>query len=369
MKRNKTIVIKIGSALITNGGKGLDHQAIAQWAEQIAQLRLSGTDIVLVSSGAVAEGIKRLGLKKRPESLHALQASAAVGQMGLVQAYEECFQTHSIHSALVLLTHEDMVNRQRYLNARSTLKTLLDFGTVPVVNENDTVATEEIRFGDNDTLSALVANLVEADLLVILTDQQGLFDSNPSENPHAKLIQQADADDEELLQFAKPSAGLLGRGGMQTKVIAARKAARSGTSTVIAYGREKDVITRVVKGEGIGTFLTARKGHMAARKQWLAGHLRCAGELLLDEGAVNVLQKSGASLLPIGVKAIKGDFKRGEVVACMSPDGREVARGLINYPSDEARKIVGCPSSKIQQLLGYMNDAELVHRDNLILMQ
>lgn len=369
MKRNKTIVIKIGSALITNGGKGLDHQAISQWAEQIAQLRLSGVDIVLVSSGAVAEGVKRLGLKQRPESLHALQAAAAVGQMGLVQAYEECFQMHAIHSALVLLTHEDMVNRQRYLNARSTLKTLLDFGTVPVVNENDTVATDEIRFGDNDTLSALVANLVEADLLVILTDQKGLFDSNPTENPAAKLIQKADADDTELLQFAKPSAGFLGRGGMQTKVIAARKAARSGTSTVIAYGREKDVITRVVNGESIGTFLTASKGHMAARKQWLAGHLRCAGELMLDEGAVNVLQKSGASLLSIGVKAVKGDFKRGEVVSCLSPDGREIARGLINYPSDEARKIVGQPSAKIQQLLGYMNDAELVHRDNLILMK
>ena len=368
MKRNKTIVVKIGSALITDGGKGLDHQAISQWAEQIAQLRLSGMDIVLVSSGAVAEGVKRLGLKKRPESLHALQASAAVGQMGLVQAYEACFQRHGIHTALVLLTHEDMVSRNRYLNARSTLKTLLGYGTVPVVNENDTVATDEIRFGDNDTLSALVANLVEADLLVILTDQKGLFDSNPSENPQAKLIEKAEADDLQLLQFAKPSSGFLGRGGMQTKVIAARKAARSGTSTVIAYGREKDVISRAVKGEQVGTCLTADKGHMAARKQWLAGHLRCAGELLLDDGAVKVLQKSGASLLPIGVKAVKGDFKRGEIVACLSQDGREIARGLINYPSDEARKIAGHPSSKIQQLLGYENDAEMVHRDNLILM-
>lgn len=368
MKRNKTIVVKIGSALITNGGKGLDHQAISQWAEQIAQLRLAGMDIVLVSSGAVAEGIKRLGLKRRPERLHALQASAAVGQMGLVQAYEVCFKKHGIHSALVLLTHDDMVNRQRYLNARSTLKTLLDYGTVPVVNENDTVATDEIRFGDNDTLSALVANLVEADLLVILTDQKGLFDSNPRENKNAKLIENADAGDEQLLQFAKPSSGSLGRGGMQTKVIAARKAARSGTNTVIAYGREEDVIKRVVKGERIGTFLTSVKGHMAARKQWLAGHMRCAGELVLDEGAVKVLQKSGASLLPIGVKAVKGDFKRGEVVACLSPDGREIARGLINYPADEARKIIGHPSSEIMLLLGYKDDAELVHRDNLILM-
>ncbi len=368
MNKVKRVVVKIGSALITNAGKGLDHQAISLWADQMAQLRLSGIDIILVSSGAIAEGIKRLGLKKRPTSIHALQASAAVGQMGLVQAYESSFKQHGIHSAQVLLTHEDLVNRQRYLNARSTLRTLLDFGVLPVVNENDTVATDEIRFGDNDTLGALVANLIEADLLIILTDQQGLFDSNPDDNPHARLIQKADANDEMLLGFAGTSKGALGQGGMQTKIIAAQKAARSGTHTVIAYGREQNVIKRVVKGEAIGTYLSASKGQMAARKQWLGGHMHCAGELILDEGAVKVLRQSGASLLPIGVKEVKGDFKRGEVVSCLSPDGKEMARGLVNYPDEEARKILGKSSKQIADILGYEDDAELIHRDNLILL-
>ncbi|MDJ0833246.1 MAG: glutamate 5-kinase [Gammaproteobacteria bacterium] len=364
----KRIVVKIGSALITDGGRGLDHEAIAQWAEQIAQLRLSGIDVVLVSSGSIAEGVSRIGLKQRPGSIHTLQAAAAVGQMGLIQSYEASFQKHGLHSAQILLTHDDLANRNRYLNARSTLRTLLDFGTIPVVNENDTVATDEIRFGDNDTLGALVANLIEADLLIILTDQQGLYDDNPAENPNARFIEKADADDDQLMQFASPTGGALGRGGMQTKIIAARKAARSGTHTVIAYGREDDVIKRVVKGESIGTYLKAGKEQMVARKQWLAGHMRCAGELVLDEGAVRVLQKSGASLLPIGVKQVKGDFKRGEVVACVSPQGRIIARGLVNYPADEARKIIGHPSKQIPELLGYEDDEELVHRDNLILL-
>lgn len=368
MKPIKRIVVKIGSALITNGGKGLDHASIAQWADQLAQLRLSGMDVVLVSSGAVAEGINRLGLKKRPTSIHALQASAAVGQMGLVQAYEACFQRHGVLSAQVLLTHEDLASRKRYLNARSTLRTLLDYATVPVVNENDTVATDEIRFGDNDTLGALVANLIEADLLLILTDQQGLYDCNPDNNPNAKLIERADADDENLLGFAGTSSGTLGRGGMQTKILAAQKAARSGTHTVIAYGREPDVIKRVVKGESIGTYLTASKEQMAARKQWLGGHMRCAGELMLDEGAVRVLQQSGASLLAIGVREVKGDFRRGELVSCLSPDGNEVARGLVNYPADEARKLIGHSSKEFFELLGYEDEPELVHRDNLILL-
>jgi glutamate 5-kinase len=266
------------------------------------------------------------------------------------------------------LTHGEHANRQRYLNSRSTLRTLLKFGVVPVVNENDTVATDEIRFGDNDTLGALAANLIEADLLIILTDQQGLFDSNPDENPNANFIHKADADDEMLMDFAGSSKGTLGQGGMQTKIIAAQKASRSGTHTVIAFGREEDVIKRVVKGEQLGTFLTAAKGQMAARKQWLAGHMRCAGELVLDDGAVRVLQNSGASLLAIGVKAVKGEFKRGEVVACVNSTGSEVARGLINYPSDEARKIIGHTSKQISELLGYIDDEELVHRDNLILI-
>ncbi len=368
MNKVKRIVVKIGSALITNGGQGLDHKALCDWAEQLAQLRLSGIDIVLVSSGSIAEGLIRLGLKKRPDRIHELQAAASVGQMGLIQAYESCFQRHGIHSAQVLLTHEDLANRQRYLNARSTLKTLLAFGTLPVVNENDTVATDEIRFGDNDTLGALVANLIEADMLIILTDQQGLFDSNPSENPSARLIQKANAEDDQLLEFAKPTAGTLGRGGMQTKIIAARKAARSGADTVIAYGREPNVIKRIMKGESIGTYLSATSELLVARKQWLAGHMRCAGELILDDGAVKVLQKSGASLLPIGVKEVKGNFKRGEVVACFSLSGQEIARGLVNYPADEARKILGHASKEIAEILGYIDEPELVNRDNLILL-
>ena len=368
MTDTQRIVVKIGSALITDGGKGLDHLAIADWAEQMAQLRLSGRDVVLVSSGSIAEGITRLGLNQRPTEIHTLQASAAVGQMGLVQAYESCFQKHGLHSAQVLLTHEDLANRKRYLNARSTLRTLLKFGTVPVVNENDTVATDEIRFGDNDTLAALVANLIEADLLIILTDQQGLYDSNPATNPNAHFIEHADADDDQLLQFAEPTGGKLGRGGMQTKIIAARKASRSGTHTVIAYGREREVIKRLVKGDSIGTFLRAAAEPMLARKQWLAGHMHCAGELQLDEGAVRVLRQSGASLLPIGVKAIKGDFKRGEVVACFAPDGQEIARGLVNYAAEDARKIIGRSSHEIADVLGFVVEPELVHRDNLIVM-
>ena len=369
MSEFKRIIVKIGSALITDGGKGLDHAAIADWAEQMAQLRLSGCEVVLVSSGSIAEGIKRLGLKQRPSMIHTLQASAAVGQMGLVQAYESCFKKHGLHSAQILLTHEDLANRKRYLNARTTLRTLLEFGVVPVVNENDTVATDEIRFGDNDTLAALVANLVEADLLMILTDQQGLYDANPATNPEANLIEHADADDDALLRFAEPVGGVLGRGGMQTKVIAARKAARSGTHTVIAYGREPSVIKRLVNGESIGTFLKASAEPLLARKQWLAGHMHCAGELHLDDGAVRVLQRSGASLLPIGVKSVKGDFKRGEVVACMAPNGRAVARGLVNYPAEEARKIIGHSSKEINAILGYIDEPELVHRDNLIVLE
>ena len=364
----KRLVVKIGSALITNGGAGLDHQRIATWASQMAALRLQGVDVLLVSSGAVAEGLKRLGLTQRPDSIHLLQAAAAVGQMGLVQAYEACFQKDGIHSAQVLLTHEDLAHRQRYLNARSTLRSLLDFRVVPVVNENDTVATDEIRFGDNDTLAALVANLVEADLLLILTDQQGLYDSNPAENPDARLIERADAHDERLLDYARPTAGALGRGGMQTKIIAARKAARSGTDTVIAHGRIDSVITRVAAGEHIGTRLDAGASHQAARKQWLGGHLRCRGELQLDEGAVRVLRHSGASLLPVGVRAVSGDFKRGEVVSCRAPDGREVARGLVNYSADEAARIIGQPSGRIADILGYRDDEELIHRDNMILL-
>lgn len=367
MNRYKKVVVKIGSALLTAGGRGLDRDVITAWAEQMAQLRADGVDVVLVSSGSIAEGITRLGLKSRPRNLSELQATAAVGQMGLVQAYEACFQAHGIHSAQILLTHADLSNRKRYLNARATLRALLRFGTVPVINENDSVSNEEIRFGDNDTLGALVANLVEADLLIILTDQQGLFESNPADNPDARLIERADARDPKLLEYAGPSSGDLGRGGMQTKVSAAQLAARSGTHTVIVSGKLNNVITRVVQGESLGSFLEASEGHMAARKQWLAGHMRCAGELTLDDGAVDVLVNRNASLLPIGVKAVKGVFNRGEVVACLAPDGAEIARGLVNYPSDECKQIIGKDSRQIPQILGYQDDPELINRENLIL--
>ncbi len=368
MNQYKKIVVKIGSSLITDGGKGLDRQMIETWSGQIASLRAAGVDVVLVSSGSIAEGIARLGLKSRPTNISELQATAAVGQMGLVQAYEACFQARGIHSAQVLLTHADLSNRKRYLNARSTLRTLLKYGTVPVVNENDTVSNEEIRFGDNDTLAALVANLIEADLLIILTDQQGLYDANPATNSQARLIEQADANDPKLVDYAGPSSGHLGRGGMQTKVSAAQLATRSGTHTIIVSGKTENVITRLAQGEAIGSFLEASKGHMAARKQWLAGHMRCTGELHLDEGAVDVLQNRNASLLPIGVKAVKGVFNRGEVVTCLGPDGIEVARGLVNYPSDECKQIIGKSSRQIPEILGYEDDPELINRENLILM-
>jgi glutamate 5-kinase len=369
MNRYKKVVVKIGSSLITAGGKGLDREAIAGWADQMALLRADGVDVVLVSSGSIAEGITRLGLKARPRTISELQATAAVGQMGLVQAYEACFQAHGIHSAQILLTHADLSNRRRYLNARTTLRTLLGYGTVPVVNENDSVSNEEIRFGDNDTLGALVANLIEADLLVILTDQLGLYDANPADNPDAKLIERADAGDPRLAEYAGPSSGALGRGGMQTKISAAQLAARSGTHTIIVSGRQEDVILRAVRGETLGSFLEASEGHLAARKQWLAGHMRCAGELALDAGAVDVLLNRNASLLPIGVKAVTGVFNRGEVVACLSPDGNEIARGLVNYPSDECKRIIGKSSRQIPQILGYQDDPELINRENLILME
>ncbi len=368
MSPYKKVVVKVGSALVTAGGKGLDHEIIADWAKQMAWLREQGVEVVLVSSGSIAEGVKRLGLTASPQNISELQATAAVGQMGLAQAYETSFKAHGIQSAQILLTHADLANRRRYLNARQTLRALLNYGVIPVINENDSVANEEIRFGDNDTLGALVANLIEADLLVILTDQQGLFDANPAENPQAKLIERAAANDPKLNGYAGPSASLLGRGGMQTKVSAARLAARSGTHTVIVSGRVDQVLSRVLQGEVLGSFLEASEGHLAARKQWMAGHMRCAGKLSLDQGAVEVLRHKNASLLPIGVIKVEGAFNRGEVVACIAPDGSEVARGLVNYAADECKQIIGKPSQLIPQILGYQDDPELINRENLILL-
>lgn len=358
-------VVKIGSSLITDDGKGLDRAAIADWVRQLVGLRERGIEVVLVSSGAVAEGVARLGLKQRPREIHLQQAAAAVGQMGLVQAYESSFQKYNVHTAQVLLTHDDLSNRRRYLNARSTLSGLVDMQVVPVINENDTVATAELCFGDNDSLGALVANLLGADTLVILTDQQGLHEADPRTQPDAPLISEAMAEDERLLAMAGGS-GALGRGGMLTKITAARLAARSGARTIIACGREKDVLLRLAAGESIGTRLLPEKQPMAARKQWLAGQLKVKGRLVLDDGAVEVLRKSGRSLLPVGVTAVHGSFDRGEMVACVDGHGREVARGLVNYNSREAALLVGRPSRMIEEVLGYGGDAEMIHRDNLV---
>ncbi|WJW75103.1 glutamate 5-kinase [Thiohalobacter sp. IOR34] len=360
-------VVKIGSALLTNDGQGLDLEAIGGWVAQMAELRRAGHELLLVSSGAVAEGMCRLGWRERPHALNELQAVAALGQMGLVQAYESAFQRHGYHAAQVLLTHDDLADRQRYLNARSTLRALLRLGVVPVVNENDTVATEEIRFGDNDTLAALVANLVEADLLVILTDQAGLFDADPRHQPDARLVEEAEAEDERLLLMAGGS-GSFGRGGMLTKVRAAARAARSGTSTLIVSGREPEVLARVAAGERLGTLLKPAREPLAARKQWLAGQLTVRGRLRLDAGAVEVLRQAGRSLLPVGVTQVEGDFARGELVSCLGPDGTEVARGLVNYAAEEARRIIGQPSDRIESILGYVDEPELIHRDNLVLV-
>lgn len=360
-------MIKIGSALLTNDGKGLDRTSIADWGRQIAALIKRGHEVVLVSSGAVAAGMTRLGWKERPSSVHESQAAAAVGQMGLIQAYEEVFSKYAIPTAQVLLDHDDFSNRQRYLNARTTLKTLVGLGVVPIVNENDTVVTDEIRFGDNDTLGALVANCIEADSLMILTDQLGMYDADPRKHALAKIIAETSADNPALDAMAG-TGGALGRGGMSTKVKAARLAARSGANTVIVGGRIDDVIAKVVDGDNIGTLLFAAQVPIAARKSWLAGHLQAKGTLILDAGAVAVLRDKGKSLLPVGVKQVVGSFTKGELVICRDESGVEIARGLVNYSSEDARKIIGCASQEIARLLGYKDFDELVHRDNLVLV-
>jgi glutamate 5-kinase len=364
----KVIVVKVGSSLVTNNGNGLDQTAIAAWAAQISVLAQQGKQIVLVSSGAVAEGMQRLGWKKRPTAVNELQAAAAVGQMGLVQMYESCFSQHQLHTAQVLLTHDDLADRKRYLNARSTLRTLLDLKVIPIINENDTVVTDEIRFGDNDTLGSLVANLIEADALVILTDQQGLYSADPRKDPNATFIQHATAGDAALEQMAGGAGSSVGTGGMLTKILAAKRASRSGANTVIASGREPNVLVRLAAGEVIGTHLHTTEMKTAARKQWLADHLQLRGKLTLDTGAVKVIQQDGKSLLPIGVTGVEGEFERGEVVACCDAAGVEIARGLVNYSALEALRIMRKPSNEIETILGYVEESELIHRDNLVLL-
>jgi len=362
-------VVKIGSALLTAEGRGLDKAAIEDWVAQLAALQYQGKEIVLVSSGAIAEGMRRLNWHERPTELYKQQAAAAVGQMGMVQTYESAFQRHGLHTAQVLLTHEDLSNRERYLNARITLRTLIELGVVPIINENDTVTMDEIRFGDNDTLASLVANLIEADLLVILTDQAGLYECDPRRDPYAKLIHEGYAGDPLLEAMASSDCGALGRGGMATKLRAAKLAARSGTATVIGSGRETDVLGRIAKGDSqLGTLLLPTEAPLTARKQWLASHLKMRGQLHLDAGAVDILRNSGKSLLPVGVTAAVGEFARGEMVACYAPDGHEVARGLVNYNYADTQKILRQPSHKIVEILGYVDEPELIHRDNLVLI-
>lgn len=367
LKTAKTWVIKIGSSLLTDNGRGLNLDSIARWGKQICQLQDQGLDVVLVSSGAVAEGVARLGLPGRPSAIHEQQAAAAVGQMGLIQAYESQFKQFGKHTAQILLTHDDLSNRKRYLNARATLRTLLDMKVIPVINENDTVVTDEICFGDNDTLGALVANLINADVLVILTDQQGVFDADPRSNATAKLITEASSHDDMLMAVAG-GGGALGKGGMVTKIRAARLASRSGASTVIVHGSSPDVLMALQRGDNLGTLLLPENQPIAARKQWLASHLQVRGVLTLDAGAVRVLKSSGKSLLPVGVKEARGQFKRGDLVACHDESGKAIAHGLVNYDLDETVKLLGKSSEQILPILGYDGDHELIHRDNLVLL-
>lgn len=363
----QTLVIKVGSSLVTAEGRGIDHQALLNWAMQITALRKAGKNVVMVSSGAIAEGLKRLGYTTRPKALNELQAAAAVGQMGLAQAYEHAFSSFDIRTAQILLTHDDLADRTRYLNARSTLLTLLNLGVIPIINENDTVATTEIKLGDNDTLGALVTNLIEADALLILTDQSGLFDSDPRNNPNAKLIQNAQAGDANLEKMAGGAGSSIGTGGMMTKVLAAKRAAASGAATIIASGKEPNVLQRLAMGESIGTTLHPSQSRLSARKQWLLSHIQVSGSLIIDQGACTALTKKGSSLLPIGCLKAVGKFSRGELVSIQDTEGQEIARGLVNYHADEVRKICQFSSKQIEAKLGYLAEEELVHRDNLIL--
>ena len=364
----RRIVVKVGSSLVTNEGRGLDEQAIGEWCRQLAMLTREGRELVMVSSGAIAEGMKRLGWRTRPQEINELQAAAAVGQMGLAQIYETKLRENGVGSAQVLLTHADLADRERYLNARSTLTTLLKLRVVPVINENDTVVNDEIKFGDNDTLGALVANLVEADALVILTDQKGLFTADPRKDPGATFVHEAAAGDPALELMAGGAGSSIGRGGMITKILAAKRAAGSGASTVIAWGREPDALLRLSRGEPIGTLLLAQTAKHQARKRWMADHLQLRGAVTVDAGAAAKVRTEGKSLLPIGMTAVEGDFSRGDVIAVRDDAGQEVARGLANYSSAEARMLCRRPSSEFERLLGYAAEPEMVHRDNMVLL-
>lgn len=367
-EKAKRIVVKIGSSLVTNEGKGVDQEAIDRWVSQFRHLQEQGKEVILVSSGAIAEGVVRLGFEKRPTEIHELQACAAVGQMGLAHAYEKCFAAHDLVAAQLLLTHADLANRERYLNARHTLLALLKLKAVPIINENDTVITDEIKVGDNDTLGALTTNLVDADILVILTDQEGMFTADPRNDPNAELISRAAAGSADLESMAGGAGSSIGKGGMLTKILAAKRAARSGASTVIVSGRIPDVLVRLSEGESLGTLLVSESEPLSARRQWMADHLQLKGYCVIDEGAVQAIRK-GKSLLPIGVKSVQGEFLKGEVISCFDQEGKEVARGLSNFSSETARKLKGKHSSEIEETVGYIERQELIHHDNMVVIQ
>lgn len=368
VKSAHRVVVKMGSWLVTNAGQGVDPEAVASWTSQIARMQQAGKEVILVSSGAIAEGVVRLGLKERPIELPLLQACAAVGQMGLAQAFEDGFDRFGLKTAQLLLTRSDLADRERYLNARETLLELLRLGVVPFINENDTVVTDEIKVGDNDTLASLVANLVNADVLVILTDQKGMYTADPRKDPQAKFLTRVRAGDPQLEKMAGGAASTMSKGGMITKVLAAKRAARSGTDTVIAWGREKDVLVRLAQGESIGTEFIAEGKSLHSREKWIADQLRVEGKLYLDAGAAQALRVQKTSLLPVGVRGVQGEFRRGAVVSCLDPEGHEVARGIVNYSSQEAALICGRHSSEIPRILGYMTQPELIHRDNLVMV-
>ena len=369
LKNARRIVVKVGSALVTNDGRGLDRTAIANWARQISSLQKGGKEVIFVSSGAIAEGVLRLGWQKRPSAVSQLQAAAAVGQMGLVQAYEENFSSYGVKTAQILLTHADLADRERYLNARATLTELTALGVVPVINENDTVVTDEIKVGDNDTLGALVTNLVLADVLVILTDQKGLYTADPRKDPTATFVSHARAGDPALVKMAGGAASALSKGGMITKILAAKRAARSGAATIIVSGREKDVLMRMAAGETIGTELLSDAEPMHAREKWIADHLRSDGAISVDAGAAKAICERNTSLLPVGITAVHGEFLRGDVVSCLNPEGEEIARGIVNYSSGEVRQISGVQSEKISAILGFVAHPEVIHKDNLTLIR
>jgi len=364
----KRWVIKIGSSLVTKSSTGLNIKNIKDWAGQINELIDQNINVIIVSSGAIAEGMNRLNLVKRPSSSSRLQALAATGQMGLIQAYEVAFKKYNILTAQMLLTHEDLSNRARYLNAKNTLNNLMQYNIIPIINENDTVSTDEIKFGDNDTLASLVANLSGAEKLIILTDQDGLYTNDPRKVKDSKLIKSISVLDKKLNKYAGPSNNILGRGGMITKISAAKKAAKSNTQTIIANGIKKNILINILNNQDyIGTTIYNKNLAINSKKQWIANSLKIKGKIIVDAGAKKVIKQSGKSLLPVGIKSISGEFKKGDLLAICSSNNIEIATGLTNYGSNELAKIIGMSTARIKKEFGIIDSEVVIHRDNMIL--